>query len=322
MAALVTIARRGRGPYSVSFTSMPSPIFQCIVAVIMKMVGGVTAVYWLQDIWPDSLFNTLGIKNRLLRVPLRALCAFLYRRADIMLVQSDAFRPKLVAMGVEPSRIAFFPNTSPCDFEPIPPNDVEPAIAALLPPAPLRLMFAGNVGESQNLDIFIAAAKRLRGHCEVQWVIVGSGRDLDRIMALVVEAGLDDIVIFAGRHPMNKMPAFYALADAMVISLKDTEIFRMTVPYKLQTYMSAGKPVIGSISGETRSIIEAAQIGFCADAEDLHGLCEAIQNFAALTPSQRRGMSANALEYFTTHYSADRVFGDLEQQLLSVAKTV
>lgn len=322
LAALATIARRGHGPYSVSFTSMPSPIFQCIVAVVMKSLRGVPAVYWVQDIWPESLFNTIGIRSPLLRAPIRALCAFLYRRADILLVQSEAFRPKLEAMGVAPERIAFFPNSSPSDFEPIARDTVDPAIAALLPPAPLRLMFAGNVGESQNLDIFVEAAKRLRGQLDVQWVIVGSGRDLERITALVAEAGLDDTITFAGRHPMDKMPAFYALADAMFVSLKDTEIFRMTVPYKLQTYMSAGKPVIGSISGETRNIVEAAQIGFCADAGNLDGLCDAVHKFAALTPAERQTMSSNAIAYFNAHYSADRVFGDLERHLLSVAKPV
>lgn len=322
LAALATIARQGRGPYSVSFTSMPSPIFQCIVAVVMKWVSGVPAVYWVQDIWPESLFNTLRIKNPLFCMPIRILCAFLYRQADIVLIQSKAFRPKLEAMGVDPDRVAFFPNTSPDDFEPIERNAVDPAIAALLPPAPLRVMFAGNVGESQNLDVLIQAAKQLRDEIDVQWVIIGSGRDLERITACVADAALGETVIFVGRHPMNKMPAFYALADAMFISLKDTEIFRMTVPYKLQTYMSAGKPVIGSISGETRNIVEAARIGFCADAGDVNGLCDAVRRFAALTPNEKQALSANAIAYFNTHYSADKVFGELERQLLSVAKVV
>ena len=318
--ALWTILRRGSGGYSVSFTSMPSPIFQCIVAVAMKVFRGVPAVYWVQDIWPESLINTVHIRNPLLQRALRAMCAFLYRRADILLVQSEAFRPKLAAMGVDPDRIAFFPNTAPDSFVPLSRDQVDPAITGLIPPAPLRIMFAGNVGESQNLDVVIAAAERLRGTTDVQWVIVGSGRDLDRITARVAAAGLDDVVVFAGRHPMDAMPAFYALADAMIVSLKDTEIFRMTVPYKLQTYMSAGKPVIGSISGETQRIVDEADVGFCADADDVEGLCDAVRRFAALTPEQRTALGINARAYFEAHYSATRVMDGLEQRLRSVAK--
>jgi colanic acid biosynthesis glycosyl transferase WcaI len=320
VAALATIARHGRGSYSVSFTSMPSPIFQCIVAVVLKWRCGVPAVYWVQDIWPESLFNTINIKSKFLRGPIRVLCAFLYRQADMVLIQSEAFRPALQAMGVDREKIGFFPNSAPDDFVPMSRATVDPAIAEFVPTASLQLMFAGNIGESQNLDVIIDAAARLRSHMDIKWTLVGSGRDLDRVVKTVAQAGLEDTIIFAGRHPMSTMPAFYALADAMIISLKDTEIFRMTVPYKLQTYMSAGKPVIGSISGETKRIIEASGVGFCANAEDVDGLCSAVLKFAALRETQRAEMSQNARAYFAENYSASRVFDGLERQLLNVAK--
>jgi colanic acid biosynthesis glycosyl transferase WcaI len=320
VAALATIARHGRGSYSVSFTSMPSPIFQCIVAVAYKWFCGVPAVYWVQDIWPESLFNTINLKSRVLRGPIRSLCAFLYQQADFVLVQSEAFRPALEIMGVDSDKIGFLPNSAPDDFFPLSRASVDPVIAALVPKAPLQLMFAGNIGESQNLDVIIDAARRLRGRCAIQWTLVGSGRDFDRLVKVVGEARLEDIINFAGHHPISTMPAFYALADAMIISLKNTEIFRMTVPYKLQTYLSAGKPVIGSISGETKRIIEASDAGFCADAGDVEALCNSVLQFAALSEKQRAVMSQNARAYFVEHYSASRVFDVLEQQLLKLAK--
>lgn len=317
--ALATIWRHGKGGYDVSFTSMPSPIFQCIAAVVMKVFRGVPAVYWVQDIWPESLINTMGIKNPLLKHGLYVLCSFLYRRADIVLVQSRAFIPRLEAIGVPAERLAFFPNTAPYDFVPMKRDEVDPAIARLLPPARLRLMFAGNVGESQNLGLIIKAAQHLRSKLDIQWVIVGSGRDLERIKNKAIELGVDDIVFFVGRHPMASMPAFYALADAMIVSLQDTEIFGLTVPYKLQSYMKAGKPVIGSISGETRKIIDEARIGFCADAGDFDGFCSAVLDFAALTPEQRALTSKRLIEYFDENYEADLVFGSLEQLLQRTA---
>lgn len=317
--ALVTIWRRGTGFYDVSFTSMPSPIFQCVAAFAMKVFRGVPAVYWVQDIWPDSLINTIGINNPLLKRGLHILCSFLYRRADIVLVQSQAFMHRLEIMGVPTERIAFFPNTAPDDFVPVKRDEVDPAIAKLLPPARLRLMFAGNVGESQNLDLIVQAAKHLRSKLDIQWVIVGSGRYLERIQNKATELSVDDIVVFVGRHPMASMPSFYALADAMIISLKDTEIFGLTVPYKLQSYMKAGKPVLGSISGETQRIINEAGIGFCADAEDLEGFCNAVLNFASQTQEQRSFTSEIAMRYFDENYASDRIFSKLEQQLIAVA---
>lgn len=317
--AILMVAKNGVGNYSVSFTSMPSPIFQCIVALVLKRFRGVPAVYWVQDIWPESLINTLSLKNRLIKSFLTKFCAYLYRAADLVLIQSEAFRPRLEAMGISPARIAFFPNTAPDAFIPLARSEADPDIAALLSETPLRLMFAGNVGESQNLDIIVEAAARLRQDHSIQWVIVGNGRDLERIQQRVTSAGLDDLVKFMGRHPTNLMPDFYALADAMIVSLKNTEIFRLTVPYKLQTYMGAGKPVIGSISGETKRIIEQANMGYCADADDIDGFCESVRQFALLNTEQRKNLSLNARNYFNGHYNANKVFNGLETKLLSVA---
>lgn len=311
-AALLMIARHGKKDYSVSFTSMPSPIFQAIVAVMMKVVKGVPAVYWVQDIWPDSLINTIGIKNGLVKRGLQAFCAYLYKRADIVLVQSEAFRPKLEAMGVPSDRIVFFPNTASDNFAPLSRDDVKSDIAALLPPSPLRLMFAGNVGESQNLDLIVEAARRLRSKINAQWVIVGSGRDLQRLKALAELTGVGDVIFFVGRHPMKHMPAFYALADAMIVSLKDTEIFRMTVPYKLQSYMKAGKPVIGSISGETRRIIEEAGIGFCSEAENIDDFCKQVLKFSKTSDDNRNYMKNNGIKYFNQNYSSEVIYDRLE----------
>lgn len=320
--ALFTIWRRGVGNYDVSFTSMPSPIFQGVASIVMKKLRGVPAVWWVQDLWPESLLVTLGIRNSFVARLMRWICGFLYRRADLLLVQSEAFRPRLEALGVSPERISFFPNTAPDEFVVIASGQADPAINALFPPTQLRLMFAGNIGESQNLDIIVAAASRLRNICDIQWVIVGSGRDAGRISKRVLDAGVEDLVVLTGRHPMNSMPHFYALADAMIVSLKDTEIFALTVPYKLQTYMSAGKPVIGSISGEARRIIEMANIGFCADANDLEGFCRAVQTFAALDSKSRAAMGSRARAWFEQHYAASSTFDRLERELEAAVRSV
>lgn len=319
IAALAMVAKNGAMRYSISFTSMPSPIFQCIVALVLKKFRGVPAVYWVQDIWPESLINTIGLKNRLVKSLLTKFCSYLYRRADLVLIQSEAFRPRLENMGVSSAQIDFFPNTAPDEFVPLEKLEADPAILSLLPETALRLMFAGNVGESQNLDLIVEAAAKLRQRHSIQWVIVGNGRDLERIQRRVTSAGVDDLIKLVGRHPTSKMPDFYALADAMIISLKDSEIFRLTVPYKLQTYMGAGKPVIGSISGETKRIIEEANIGYCAEAGDLEGFCDSVGQFARLTTGQRKSLSLNARNYFDAHYNADKVFDDLERKLCSVA---
>lgn len=318
-AALINWWPRRRQAYDVSFTSMPSPIFQALVAIVIRAFARVPAVYWVQDIWPDSLVDVLGIRNRALRWLLLRLCGWIYRRGDLVLIQSEAFRPKLESMGVAPERIAFLPNSSPSGFTPLALEDVDADVKAMIPPAALRLMFAGNVGESQNIDVYIEAA-RLLGDMNVQWVIVGHGRDFERVRAAVMEAGCDEFFVFTGRQPMARMPHFYALADAMLVSLKDTEIFRITVPFKLQSYLALGKPVIGSIGGEAKRIIAQSGAGFCAEPEDAQALADAVRRFAATSCEERGAMGKAATAYFEKNYSQDRVYAMLNGALERTAR--
>lgn len=303
--------------HDVSFTSMPSPIFQALVAVAAAVTRGVPSVYWVQDIWPDSLINTLGIRSRVIRKILLMFCGWLYRRADIVMVQSEAFRPKLEAMGVPRERIMFLPNSSPESFQSTTAD--APDITVNLPPADLRLMFAGNIGESQNIDVFIQAARLFPDDLNVQWVIVGDGRDLGRIKEAVDANGLNDRFVFTGRQPMASMPHYYAHADAMLLSLKDTEIFRLTVPFKLQSYLAVGKPVIGSIGGEARRIIEEAKAGFCAEPDDAAALADAVIAFARLSATDRDRMAVSASAYYEKWYASDKVHDMLENALTLAA---
>jgi glycosyltransferase involved in cell wall biosynthesis len=77
------------------------------------------------------------------------------------------------------------------------------------------------------------------------------------------------------------MPFFYEMADAMLITLKDNKTLSYTLPGKVQSYMATGKPVIGSINGETSCVIEGADCGLCCGAEDYKGLADLIIQFCS-----------------------------------------
>lgn len=320
-AALMAWWRSRMGRHDVTFTSMPSPILQALVPTVIRALRGTPSVYWVQDIWPDSLINTLGLRNPLVCGLLAAFCSWLYKRADVVLIQSEAFRPKLEAMGVAPERIRYFPNTSAETSPEASPAAPEDDAHSALPAAKLRLMFAGNVGASQNLDVFIEAAGRLSPELGIQWVIVGDGRDLARVREQVEHRGLTEHFVFTGRRPMNAMPLYYSVADAMLVSLKDTEIFRMTVPFKLQSYMAFGKPIIGSIGGEAQRMIRQADAGFCAEPECVDEFVTAIETFAAASPAARAAMGARGARFFAEQYAPEKVYGMLEDALTAAASS-
>lgn len=131
----------------------------------------------------------------------------------------------------------------------------------------VNYVFAGNVGEMQSVDTIIRAAA-VTENKNIRWHIVGDGFALDSCKKLCKELGLDDTVTFTGRRPVEEMPRFYKMADAMIVTLADNETISYTLPGKIQSYMAAGKPVIAAADGETPYVIEDAGCGFCAPAGD------------------------------------------------------
>lgn len=322
IAAARTLARKVRGGSDVSFVSMPSPLFQALAGIYLKYRFGVPTVYWVQDIWPESALLTLNLRNPIVVRPLEWICGWIYRRADLVLVQSEAFPPMIERFGVSPAKIRVFPNTAPDTYRPISPdrNSKAGQMLAAVPSDSFRIFFAGNIGESQDFDTYIAAAERLKAEGRaVSWVIIGSGRDMERVQNEIARRDLNDVFHFLGRHPEEDMPLFFAHADAMLVGLKDNNIFSLTVPYKVQCYMACAKPIIGSLNGEGARIINAAQAGLTAKAETPEALARQIAAMMDISPQARHQMGAAGLQYFKENYAKDIIYGNLQRWLKEIA---
>ena len=317
-AASWTMFRRMKQPADVSFVSMPSPLFQALAGIILRWRTGTPCVYWVQDLWPESATYTLGITNRFVVSMLNGICGWLYRKADLVMIQSAAFRPMIMRFGVAPEKIAVLPNTAPDSYRPILPKEA-PDEGRLVPAEGFRLMFAGNIGESQDFDTLVEAAELLRNQKHLHWVIVGSGRDEARVRQVVADRGLGGNFHFLGRHPEEAMPRFFAHADAMIVSLRDVPIFALTIPYKVQCYMACGKPIIASLNGEGARIIEESGAGIAVPAAQPRLLADGILAMMQATHQKLDTHAANARRYFESTFSNDRVYGDLDRTLIRVA---
>lgn len=317
-AAIYTLFREIKEPPDIIFVSLLSPIFQAFPGIFLRWMKGTPCVYWVQDIWPEAVTYTLDIKNPLLSRPLKWLCGWIYRRADLILVLSPGYTPLIERFGVLSDRILTLPNTAPSNFVPVSP-EAAPCEAAIVPQDGFRLMFAGNIGESHDFDTVIATANLLRNCANLNWVIVGSGRDVDRIKRKVEAEKLSERFFFLGRYPEERMPFFFAHADALLISLKGYPIFDVGIPYKFQSYLACGKPIIGSLNGVCASLIEEAKVGYAVRASTPELLAEAITRMMDLDAESRVAFGDNARKYFEQNYSASRIYPHLENCLYEVA---
>ena len=100
------------------------------------------------------------------------------------------------------------------------------------------------------------------------------------------------------------MPGFYAMADMLLISLVKDPGLSANLPGKVQSYMAAGKGIIGSINGETARIIREADCGLCAPAEDAEALAQVLRQ-AAADPAQRKQWGQNALSYYRENFQKE-----------------
>ena len=110
------------------------------------------------------------------------------------------------------------------------------------------------------------------------------------------------------------MPEFYSMADAMLITLKKDPVISMTLPGKVQSYMAAGKPIVGAIDGETSWTLQRADCGACVPAEDAEALAELISQVSR-EPEKRKQWGDNARSYFNTYFQKDIFLDGLEKLL-------
>ena len=116
------------------------------------------------------------------------------------------------------------------------------------------------------------------------------------------EYGLTSVT-FHGRKPVEEMPKYYAMADAMLITMFDNEMISKTLPGKVQTYMAAGKPIIGAINGEARRVIKEAKCGICGPAEDGSKLAENLLEF--INSVKKKNMAFNARAFYEKNFTKE-----------------
>ena len=272
-------------------------------AIAYKKKYKVPVVMYCLDLWPESLVAG-GIKrNSLIYNYYHHVSRKIYKRMDKILVTSRMFSDYLKReFNIQSGRIEYLPQYAEKIFEQIPVKD-ETGV--------FDFMFAGNIGSVQSLETIIKAAKILVEE-PVKFHIVGAGTDLERLKELA--AGLDSVK-FYGRRPIEEMPEFYAIADAMLVTLVADPVLSLTLPGKVQSYMAVGKPIIGAIDGETRVVIEASRCGFCGKAENASELANNIKKFIN-EDTDRAVIGKNARKYYEENFQ-ERLFMDkLESNLI------
>lgn len=298
--------------YDKVFVHHTSPIMIGVPAIIVKRIQKIPLYFWNLDLWPESLTAAGGINNKTILKWVNKLVIFTYNNSDKILMSSMGFKTSILEKGDFADKLIYFPNWAESIFE-AQKDDYE--IPTL--PEGFKIMYAGNVGEAQNLEKLMEVALKLKNELEIKWIIVGDGRKLNWVKNFVSEHQLQETVFFLGRFPFESMSSFYKEADAMLLSLKDTEIFRVTVPARLQSYIACSKPVLGMINGEAANIIHESNCGYTSNANDVDEFVNQILKMSQLSSEELKTLGANARLYYDKHFLRAHKLSELEELLIS-----
>ncbi|MDO9419781.1 MAG: glycosyltransferase family 4 protein [Herminiimonas sp.] len=296
------------------FVFEPSPVTVGLPAILLRWLKKAPVAFWVLDLWPDSLKAVGVVKSRVVLRLVGYLVSFIYSRCDVLLAQSKSFVIHIQKYCRKDQKIEFFPNWAEDIFSDQ--ISVEPAEELMQFEGTFKILFAGNIGDAQDFPAVLAAAELTAQQKDIQWIIVGDGRAAEWVKQEIVRLGLSNTVTMLGRFPLERMPSFYTAADALLVSLKADEIFSLTIPGKVQSYLAAGKPLLAMLDGEGASVILDAEAGLVSQAGAAADLAKAASELAAMKPEQRYVMGESGYRYYMAEFRRDALICRLEQLLL------
>lgn len=299
-------------PFDAIFVFQTSPVTAALPAILLRRLKRAPMLMWILDLWPDTLSAIGVVKSPRLLSLVAALVRFIYKRCDRILVQSRAFEPKVAALAARQDTIRYFPGWAEAVFG----SDDAPAQPApeLAPYAnDFKVLFAGNIGEAQDFPAILDAVEALREKPGLRWIIVGDGRAAPQVRAEIARRGLADNIVLLGRHPLERMPSFFAGADALLVTLRKEPIWSMTIPGKVQTYLAAGKPLLAMLDGEGARVIAEAKSGLVAPAGDGRTLAVNVERLMEADEAERDRMGREGSRYGQREFDRRHLVSSLEQ---------
>ena len=287
--------------FDIVYSFQTSPISMVLPAIVMKHKQRIPLVVHCLDQWPISVTTGPIQSNSILYKTLFHFSRMIYNQADLITLSSKSFRDYFSdVLNINESKgLVYWPAYAEDIYQNITQikNDV------------FDLVFAGNIGPAQNVEFIIQAAERLRNEKDLHFHIVGGGLSLEKCQSMVKELQLTNIT-FHGHHSVESMPEFYQLADAFLITMVDNPVVNQTLPAKIQSYLRAGKPIIGAINGEVKHVILEADCGLVCDSNDLDSFVNHIR-IAKANDRLLEEWSIRASDYYLKHFDKNKLLNQL-----------
>lgn len=279
-----------------------SPMTQALPGVWYARRRRIPCFLYVQDLWPDNVEMVTGIHNRHVLDSLDRMVSYIYKRCSRIFVTSPSFKRVLIQRHVPEKKVTYWPQYAEDFYQPVKKDTGA---------RPFTVIFTGNIGYAQGLEILPRTAHALRDD-GVRFLIVGDGRYREELEEAIRKYGVTQMFAFTGRVLPEDVPAYFARSDAAFISFKDVPLFANTIPAKLQSYMACGMPVLAAAAGETERIIKEAGCGFCSPPGDVESLAA---NIRRMQTSDRETMGRNARAYSEEFFQKEMLLDEIDKYM-------
>jgi len=258
------------------------------------------------------------LKTRCPLLLVESFARWTYSKAHSILVISPGFKKNLIDKGVPPEKVYVVSNWVEGGIPQCTAKD-ELLAQSLGLANRFSVIYAGNMGEAQGLETVLEAAELLNDLPQVLFVLIGDGIALPRLKKLLISKGLTN-VRFIGRHSPDAMQGIYALADVLLVHIKDDPLFRITIPHKILVYLGTGKPILAAIAGDAADVIRSAGAGIVCLPGNPQALASAVRSFVAMSPDERNTFGECGIHMASTRYSRATLVTEIEKVLLQVSE--
>ena len=290
------------------FSFEVSPMTQVLTGVTFAKRLGIPHYLYVQDLWPENVITVTGITNPLIIRPINKMVDYIYKNTDHIFATSPSFVEAICnrPVKVDKSKVHYWPQYAEEFYYP----REKKTIPEIPDDGSFKIIFTGNIGTAQGLQILPKTAKLLEG-VRVKFVMVGDGRYLGELKNEIKKYGVEDMFYMIHRQPAERIPEFLAACDAAFLSFQDAELWRKTIPAKLQSYMACGMPIIAAAEGETARIIKEAGCGVCSRIGDAKILSEKIKEIVG-KKEVILTMGRYARKYCEDNFDKDMLMAQIE----------
>jgi len=299
---------RGR-TFDIIFVYEPSPITVGLPAIVISRIKKLPIVFWALDLWPETLQALKIVKSKFLVTIFKKLAKFIYSNCTLVLGQSKSFVKNISKYIEDPEKVKFFPSW--CEDMEI--SDATPLASEISTSKDhFNILFTGNIAEAQDMPRVLDAIEISKKKTNLRWYFIGDGRKLNWLKRSIDSRNLQDKVFLLGRFPAERMPEFFKHADALLVSLQQSDAFSMVIPAKIQTYLKAGIPIIGMLDGDGKEIIDKSLAGMTCSAGNSHALASIFIRISELGTHERKLMGKNGKKFAKENFDKELLLENLE----------